>query len=84
MSTVVRLPDDLYESASQLAAIEGRPTGDLLSDAYRQYLHEHKDRLAEHLEDAAKSLRAGTPDRLPNLTIASSTNSTARTAPAGS
>jgi predicted DNA-binding protein len=83
MSTVVRLPDDLYESVSQLAALEGRPTGDLLTDAYRQYLHEHKDRLAEHLEDAAKSLRAGTADGLPTLGITTSTSSTARAAPAG-
>lgn len=69
MSTVVRLPDDLYESASQVAALEGRATGELLSDAYRLYLHDHKDRLAERFEHAAKLLRAGASDGLPTLGI---------------
>jgi hypothetical protein len=59
MSVVVRVPEGLYESARTIAALQGRQPGDLLQDAWAQYLELHKDQLAADFEAAAEMIRAG-------------------------
>ena len=78
MSIVVRLPDELYESARQFAALQGRQASDLLAEAWDQYLRDHRDQLAADLEQAAKLLRAGDSQALSKMV-----GSSARTAKGG-
>lgn len=59
MSVVVRLPEDVYESAKQFAALSGRQPGDLIGEAWGQYVDTHREVLAARLEAAAQSLRDG-------------------------
>ena len=59
MSAVVRVPDDLYESARRFAALQGRHPGEVLADAWEHYVRDHRDQLADDLEQVAKLLRAG-------------------------
>ncbi|HZV72576.1 MAG TPA: hypothetical protein VFF79_02565 [Conexibacter sp.] len=67
MSTVVRLPDGLYESARHFAALQGRQASDLLTEAWEQYVRDHRDQLASDLEQTARLLRAGDPHELARL-----------------
>jgi predicted DNA-binding protein len=59
MSVVVRLPEDLYESARRIAALQGRQASDLLSEAWEQYMEAHREQLAADFERAAQFLREG-------------------------
>ncbi len=67
MSVVVRLPEDLYESARRIAALQGRQASELIEEAWAQYLTEHRDQFASDLEQAAKLLRAGDTEGLARL-----------------
>lgn len=59
MSVVVRLPEDLYESARRIAALQGRQAGDLLGEAWDLYLDAHREQFATDFETAAQLLRDG-------------------------
>jgi len=59
MSVVLRVPEDLYESARRIAALQGRQAGDLLREAWDLYLDAHREQLAADFEDAAKLIRSG-------------------------
>lgn len=67
MSVVVRLPEDLYESARRIAALQGRQAGDLLSEAWEQYMDAHREQLASDFEEAAQLLRSGDAKGLTEL-----------------
>lgn len=67
MSVVVRLPEELYESARRIAALQGRQAGDLLSEAWEQYMATHRDQLAADFEQAAQLLREGDVNALAGL-----------------
>jgi len=67
MSVVVRLPEDMYESAKRIAALQGRSPADLLTDAWEQYLVVHREELATGFEEAAELLRAGDTEGLATL-----------------
>jgi hypothetical protein len=59
MSVVVRVPEELYESARKIAALQGRQASELLSDAWSMYLDAHREQLADDFETAAKMIRSG-------------------------
>ncbi len=59
MSVVLRVPEELYESARKIAALQGRQAGDLLREAWDLYLEAHREQLAADFEAAAKMIRAG-------------------------
>lgn len=59
MSVVVRVPEQLYESARKIAALQGRQASELLSEAWNLYLDAHREQLAEDFETAAKMIRSG-------------------------
>lgn len=67
MSVVLRVPEGLYESARTIAALQGRQAGDLLQDAWAQYLELNKDQLAADFEAAAEMIRAGNTAGLSDL-----------------
>lgn len=67
MSVVLRVPDELYESARRIAALQGRQAGDLLREAWDLYLDKHREQLAADFEEAAKLIRSGDTAGLSDL-----------------
>jgi len=59
MSVVVRLPEDVYESARRIAALQGRQASELIGEAWGQYLEVHREQFAADFEQAAQLLRQG-------------------------
>ncbi|MGI8414313.1 MAG: hypothetical protein ACR2QA_17830 [Solirubrobacteraceae bacterium] len=59
MSVVLRVPEELYESARRIAALQGRQAGDLLREAWDLYLNANGEQLAADFEEAAKLIRSG-------------------------
>ena len=64
MSTVVRIPDHVHLESKSIAAVRGQQQGELLAEAWREYLASHRDEFADDLEAAATLLRDGTLDDL--------------------
>jgi hypothetical protein len=67
MSVVVRLPEDVYESARRIAALQGRQASDLIGEAWGQYLESHREQFAADFEQAAHLLRTGDTKGLTEL-----------------
>lgn len=68
MSTkVIRVPGDVHEEAVQLAALRRQQPGNLLAEAWREYMEKNREEFAADLERAATLLRDGTLDGLANF-----------------
>ena len=68
MSTrVIRVPGDVHEEAVQLAALRQQQPGQLLAEAWRDYIEKNREDFAADLERAAKHLRDGTLEDLANF-----------------
>lgn len=67
MSVVVRLPEDVYESARRIAALQGRGASELIGEAWEQYLKQHREQFAADLEQAAELIRKGDTKGLTDL-----------------
>ena len=63
-STTIRVPTDVQSEISRLAALRGLTAGDLLTQAWREFLANHKEQLASDLEQVAEILRDGTTAEL--------------------
>jgi len=64
MSTVIRVPDHVHLESKSIAAVRGQQQGQLLAEAWREYLASHREEFAKDLETAATLLRDGTLDDL--------------------
>lgn len=62
MSTVMRVPTEVHAEAKRIAALRGRQPGEIVAQAWREYLDRHRDEFAADLEEAARLLREGTVD----------------------
>lgn len=67
MSSVIRVPDRVHLETKRIAAVRGQQAGEVLAEAWREYLDNHRDEFAQDLETAAKHLREGTVDDLANF-----------------
>lgn len=67
MSVVVRISEDVYESARRIAALQGRQASDLIGEAWGQYLEHHREQFAVDFEHAAQLLRSGDTKGLAEL-----------------
>jgi hypothetical protein len=76
---VVRVPEDTHNEATQVAALRQVQAGELLADAWREYMENHREEFAKDLEKTAKLLRDGTLEKLAEFT---SRNADARAAKA--
>lgn len=63
-SGVVRVPEQMLLESKRIAALKGQLPGDLLAEAWREYLANHRDEFAADLEEAARLLRDGTSEDL--------------------
>src|SRR4051795_7902881 len=59
MSGVVRVSDEVHESAKKIAAVKGVSTADVFDAAMNEYIAVHKDDLAARFEHAAQAIREG-------------------------
>lgn len=63
-SSVTRLPADIYASAKAIAAMQGRTTGDVIAQAWREFVERHGDEFAADFERAAALIRDGDTEGL--------------------
>ncbi len=61
---VLRIPEQVHTQATQIAALRHSHPGDLIAEAWREYIENHRDQFAEDLEKTAKLLRDGTLEQL--------------------
>lgn len=66
-TTTIRVNEDIQTEVARIAAMRGISSGDLLGQAWREFLDTHKDQLAEDLEQVAGILRDGTTQDLANF-----------------
>lgn len=64
MSAVTRLPADIHASAKAIAAMQGRTTGDVIAEAWREYVERHANEFAADFERAAALIREGDTEGL--------------------
>ena len=81
MTKVVRVPETVHAEATRLAALRGETAGDLMAEAWREYLATHKEEFAMELEHASQIIRNGTLNDLADY-LSSSAKSRADTAAA--
>jgi hypothetical protein len=61
---VVRVPEGVHLEAKQIAQLRGQQPGDVIAEAWRQYMLENRDQFAADLEEAARLLRNGSTEDL--------------------
>jgi predicted transcriptional regulator len=59
-TTTVRISKELNTEVAQIAALRGQKSGDLLAQAWKEFLARNKDAFAKDMEEAAKIIRTGT------------------------
>src|SRR3954453_8596324 len=65
MSTsVIRIPTDVHLETKRIAALCGEQQGELLAQAWREYVVNHREQFADDLERAAKLMRDASLDDL--------------------
>ncbi len=67
-TTVIRIPTDVHDQASRVAALCGEQPGALLARAWREYLVAHREDLAGDLEQAAVLMRSAPIEELVDFT----------------
>lgn len=63
-STTMRVPTELNEQTKRMAALTGGTPGDLLAEAWAEYMENHRDEFALELEHAAHLVRNGSREEL--------------------
>jgi len=61
---VVRVPEDTHNEATQVAALRRVQPGELLAEAWREYMEKHREEFAKDLEQIAGLLRDGTLEQV--------------------
>lgn len=65
---VLRVPSATHLEATQMAALRGQSAGQLVAEAWRDYMAHHREEFAEDLEKVAKLMRDGTLEQLAEFT----------------
>lgn len=63
-SSVTRLPADIHASAKAIAAMQGRTPGEVIAQAWREFVEHHADEFAADFERAAALIREGDTEGL--------------------
>jgi len=66
-TTTIRVSTEIQSEISRIAALQGVSSGELLGQAWREFLETHRAELASDLEQAAEILRGGTTEDLANF-----------------
>jgi hypothetical protein len=59
-TTTVRISKELSREVAQIASLRGQTSGELLAQAWQEFLARNKDVFAKDMEEAAKIIRTGT------------------------
>ena len=63
-SSVTRLPADIHASAKAIAAMQGCTPGEVIAQAWREFVERHGDEFAADFERAAALIREGDTEGL--------------------
>src|SRR3954471_21776623 len=63
-TTVIRIPTEIHEQTTRIAALCGEHPGALLAQAWQEYLVNHREDFADDLEQAANLMRSAPIDAL--------------------
>lgn len=63
-TSVMRVPSDVHEQATRMAALCGEQPGALLAQAWKEFLVNHREAFASDLEQAAQLIRSASLDEL--------------------
>lgn len=63
-TTTVRIPKEISAEVARIAALRGQSSGDLLVEAWKGFLENHKDVFARQMEEVADIIRTGTTEDL--------------------
>jgi hypothetical protein len=63
-SSVTRLPADIHASAKAIAALRGSTPGEVIAQAWREFVERHADEFAADFERAAALIREGDTEGL--------------------
>lgn len=63
-SAVARLPADIHASAKAIAGMQGRTPGEVIAQAWREFVERHGDEFAADFERAAALIRDGDTEGL--------------------
>jgi len=63
-TTVTRIPTEVHQEVTRMAALCGESSSALLEQAWHEYVANHRDQFATDLEKAAQLMRNGTLDDL--------------------
>jgi predicted transcriptional regulator len=83
MSTTVRVPEEVNEAIKRIAAVQGRSPGDLIAEAWNDYLQKHREQFAADFQEAAALIREGDTEglaRLASRSVAARAEAAARAA----
>jgi len=64
MSIAVRIPKETHSSTRAAAALRGKTPGEMIAEAWDEYLANHRDEFSSDLEKAAQLVKAGDFDGL--------------------
>jgi hypothetical protein len=64
---VMRVPSDVQQEATQIAALRRQQPAQVLAEAWNEYMTNHREEFAADLEKAAAVLRNGSLDDLAEL-----------------
>jgi prephenate dehydrogenase len=67
-TSVVRVPTRVHEEAARVAALRGQLPGNLIAEAWQEYIEKHREEFASDLEEAARLMRDGTAEQLAAFT----------------
>ncbi len=65
---VLRVPEATHNEATHIAALRGSNPGELIAEAWREYIEKHREEFAADLEKVAKLMRDGTLEQLAEFT----------------
>jgi hypothetical protein len=63
----MRVPTAVQQEAVQIAKLRNQQPADLLAEAWREYITNHREEFAADLEHAAQIMRNGTAEELANF-----------------
>lgn len=63
-SSVIRLPADIHAGAKAIAAMRGSTPGEVIAEAWREFVERHAEEFAVDFERAAALIREGDTEGL--------------------
>jgi hypothetical protein len=66
-TTAVRVPDEVLDEVKRIAALTGDTPGNMLAQAWTEFIERHRDELSVQFTEVARMLREGDKNGLASL-----------------